>query len=44
MKLVEKIRDFLKFVSEGVTRIFSPTEDEYPKTGVQPFEGDPPSE
>jgi hypothetical protein len=29
------------YISGAVTRIFSPTDDNYPKTGVQPFEGDP---
>lgn len=25
---------------EAAKRLFSPTDDDYPKTGVQPFEGD----
>ncbi|MEA5582209.1 hypothetical protein VB620_12765 [Nodularia harveyana UHCC-0300] len=29
------------YISEAVNRIFSPRDDEYPATGVQPFEGDP---
>jgi hypothetical protein len=29
------------FVSGAVTRIFAPSDDDYPATGVQPFEGDP---
>jgi hypothetical protein len=31
----------IQFVAEAVTRIFGPSDDNYPKTGVQPFEGDP---
>lgn len=31
----------IQFISGGVKRIFTPTDDDYPKTGVQPYEGDP---
>lgn len=37
-------QQFMRYVSDAVapvTRIFSPTDDNYPATGVQPFEGDP---
>ena len=27
---------------EAAKRVFSPSDDDYPKTGVQPFEGDIP--
>lgn len=30
-----------RYISEGFARIFSPTNDSYPKTGVQPYEGEP---
>lgn len=30
-----------RYISGAVTRIFSPTDDNYPETGLQPFEGDP---
>ena len=33
----------IEFISGGVKRIFSPTDDDYPNTGVQPYEGDPPT-
>lgn len=32
----------IRYISGAVARIFGPTDDEYPKTGVQPFEGDIP--
>ncbi|MCU0568848.1 MAG: hypothetical protein MUF49_19895 [Oculatellaceae cyanobacterium Prado106] len=28
-------------VAKAVIRIFSPSDDDYPKTGVQPYEGEP---
>ena len=31
---------FFGALAEAVLRIFSPTEDDYPETGVQPFSGD----
>jgi hypothetical protein len=34
----------INYISGAVSRIFSPTKDDYPKTGVQPFEGDPADE
>ncbi len=30
-----------KYFSEAMARIFAPTDDEYPNTGIQPFEGVP---
>ncbi|MEB3336152.1 MAG: hypothetical protein VKJ46_01730 [Leptolyngbyaceae bacterium] len=40
--ILEAPEQAIRYVSGAVTRIFSPTDDQYPKTGVQPFEGDPP--
>lgn len=37
-KIPQQIVDY---ISGAVTRIFSPTDDNYPDTGLQPFEGDP---
>ena len=34
----------IRFISGPVARIFGPTDDEYPETGVQPFEGDIPED
>lgn len=30
----------IRYILEGVARIFRPTDDEYPNIGVQPFEGE----
>jgi hypothetical protein len=44
MKIVEMVFSIVGYISEGVSRLFSPSDDAYPKTGVQPFEGDAYSE
>ncbi|MBF2063124.1 MAG: hypothetical protein IGS39_01620 [Calothrix sp. C42_A2020_038] len=31
----------INFISGAVARIFAPRDDDYPESGVQPFEGDP---
>jgi hypothetical protein len=31
----------VRYISSAAIRIFSPSDDNYPATGVQPFEGDP---
>jgi hypothetical protein len=41
-KIQHATEDALKFVWGGLVRIFSPTDDAYPNSGVQPYEGDPP--
>ena len=38
--IVEIPQKFIKFTTNGVSRIFSPSDDDYPKSGVQPYEGD----
>jgi hypothetical protein len=30
-----------RYIISAVARIFSPNDDNYPATGVQPFEGEP---
>lgn len=32
----------VNYVLSAVSRIFGPRDDNYPATGTQPFEGDPP--
>ncbi|MEA5594057.1 hypothetical protein [Rivularia sp. UHCC 0363] len=39
--IVEIPQRLINFTTNGVTRIFSPSDDDYPKSGVQPYEGDP---
>jgi hypothetical protein len=42
MNLSMMMKNAVQYISEAVARIFGPTDDEYPPTGVQPFEGEPP--
>ncbi|WP_171974789.1 hypothetical protein [Leptolyngbya sp. 'hensonii'] len=41
MKIYKAIEDSVRYISGAVARIFGPTDDAYPATGVQPFEGEP---
>ncbi len=38
--IVEIPQKLIKATTNGVSRIFSPSDDDYPKSGVQPYEGD----
>ncbi|MEL6461337.1 MAG: hypothetical protein AAFQ91_24420 [Cyanobacteria bacterium J06621_15] len=38
--IVEIPQKLINFITNGVNRIFSPSDDDYPKSGVQPYEGD----
>jgi len=42
--MMRDFRTLFEDVSKAAGRIFSPTDDDYPKTGVQPFGGDIPDE
>jgi len=44
MNIFRSIKDALSYISEGAFRLFSRDQDQYPKTGVQPFQGEPYSE
>ncbi|NJM71763.1 MAG: hypothetical protein HC862_17055 [Scytonema sp. RU_4_4] len=35
------LQQVFQYIVKPVTRIFSPTDDQYPTTGVQPFTGEP---
>jgi len=41
MNLFKAVGQMIQFISEGASELFSPSRDEYPKTGVQPYEDDP---
>jgi hypothetical protein len=41
MGLVQIVKQFTKYITEGFVEIFSPDHDDYPKVGLQPFEGEP---
>jgi len=38
--VVEIPQKLITATTNGVSRIFSPSDDDYPKSGVQPYEGD----
>jgi hypothetical protein len=38
--LAKIVRQTFDFIATAARRIFAPTDDKYPATGVQPFEGD----
>lgn len=40
MGLLNELMQGLKFILEGVSRIFKLTDDHYPATGVVPYSGD----
>ncbi len=41
MNIFKWLQNFIQYIGSGVRRIFSASEDDYPETGAQPFEGDP---
>ncbi|AFY69215.1 hypothetical protein Pse7367_0915 [Thalassoporum mexicanum PCC 7367] len=41
MKMFQYLAQATSFISDAITRIFGPAKDDYPKTGVQPYTGDP---
>lgn len=40
MSIPKVIDDVIQYVSGAVSRIFSVSDDKYPNTGVQPFDGE----
>ncbi len=41
MKIFQWLQDAVQSIWNDVSRLFQPTDDDYPKSGVQPFEGEP---
>lgn len=41
MSILEKISQSVQSIWDGVVRLFSSSDDDYPQSGTQPFEGDP---
>lgn len=41
MNIYKWLDSISQYISEAVVRIFGPTDDAYPITGVQPFSGEP---
>ena len=38
--VVEIPQKLINYATNGISRIFSHSDDDYPKSGVQPYEGD----
>lgn len=41
MRVPKLIDNAIQYISGAMTRIFGPSDDAYPNTGVQPFDGEP---
>lgn len=41
MKIFQWLQNVVQYIWDGVSRLFKPSDDDYPQSGVQPFEGDP---
>ncbi len=39
-KIIEVPQQVFRYIYGGFVRIFTPRDDNYPETGVQPFEGE----
>ena len=44
MKISQWLKDAVQSIWNDVGRLFQPTNDDYPKSGVQPFQGEPPQD
>ncbi|MGB3509334.1 MAG: isochorismate synthase [Microcoleaceae cyanobacterium] len=40
MNIFQSIENAVTYLSEAISRIFSPNDDMYPMIGINPFEGD----
>jgi hypothetical protein len=36
-----QFQSMVRFIVSRVMRLFSPTDDDYPATGIQPYDGEP---
>jgi hypothetical protein len=43
MNIIQAIGNAISYFFDGCIELFSPNHDDYPESGVQPFEGEPPS-
>ena len=41
MSAFKWLQQLFQYIGDAAGRIFSPSRDDYPETGVQPFEGEP---
>jgi hypothetical protein len=44
MNIAKVVQDMVQYLVEAATRLFSPSDDQYPNVGVQPYDGDSYSE
>ena len=42
--LVKKFMDTVEYLSDAIAKIFTPSKDDFPASGEQPYKGDPASE
>ncbi|WP_197278698.1 hypothetical protein [Pseudanabaena sp. 'Roaring Creek'] len=42
--LKQTFMNTVEYLSDAIARIFSPSQDNFPATGAQPYKGDPASE
>jgi len=40
MNFIDSLQNIVNYLAEGFIRLFVPTNDEYPRIGAQPFEGE----
>lgn len=40
MNILQVVRNAVQYLVEASTRTFRPDDDQYPNTGVQPYDGD----
>ncbi|BAU64761.1 hypothetical protein STA3757_21360 [Stanieria sp. NIES-3757] len=40
MKIWQGLVNMVQYLWQGTVRLFSPNDDDYPETGVQPYEGE----
>jgi hypothetical protein len=40
MNIFKWVQKLVEYIGNGVRRLFSPSDDDFPETGVQPFAGD----
>jgi hypothetical protein len=40
--MISAFKQMIRYIAKAMARIFGPTDDQYPATGVQPFEGELP--
>jgi hypothetical protein len=41
--LVKKLTNTVEYLSDAIAKIFTPSKDDFPATGEQPYKGDPES-